>query len=116
ARRHESWSSAGVGRRAISAYLSRYLALAGSQKLSGWNCAITFTGAAGTRSAIHSSTGRQWRAHPNLLPTREKDRCQAVELSPQRVFAAGGGIDLRGGSRGNAALSPAPAFRNVQVP
>ena len=45
------------GRRAISAYLSRYLALAGSQKLSGWNCAITFTGAAGTCSAIHSSTG-----------------------------------------------------------
>ena len=38
-------------------YLFRYLALAGSQKLSGWNCAITFTGAAGTCSAIHSSTG-----------------------------------------------------------
>src|ERR1700737_3974517 len=57
ARRQASWSSGAVGRGAISAYLSRYLALAGSQKLSGWNCAITFTGAAGARSAIHSSTG-----------------------------------------------------------
>jgi hypothetical protein len=30
------------------------LALAGSQKLSGWNCAITFTGVDDMRSAIHS--------------------------------------------------------------
>jgi len=45
ARRQDALSSACVGRRAISAYLSRYLALPGSQKLSGWNCAITFTGA-----------------------------------------------------------------------
>src|SRR5262245_65525006 len=57
ARRQEWSSSVWVGGRAISAYLSRYLALAGSQKLSGRNCAITLTGAAGTRSAIHSSTG-----------------------------------------------------------
>ena len=57
ARRQESSSSTRVGRRAIPTYLSRYLALVGSQKLSGWNCAITFTGAAGTRSAIHSNTG-----------------------------------------------------------
>src|SRR5215469_6438868 len=57
ARRQELFSSARDGRRAISAYLFRYLALAGSQKLSGWNCAITFTGVAGTCSAIHSSTG-----------------------------------------------------------
>src|SRR5207247_2362010 len=57
ARRQDSSSSVCVGWRAISPYLSQYLALAGSQKLSGWNCAITFTGAAGTRSAIHSSTG-----------------------------------------------------------
>src|SRR6516165_7774557 len=35
ARRHESLSSICVGGRAISAYLSRYLALSGSQKLSG---------------------------------------------------------------------------------
>src|SRR5262245_36220126 len=35
ARRQESLSSVCVGGRAISAYLSRYLALAGSQKLSG---------------------------------------------------------------------------------
>src|SRR6516162_6171302 len=55
--RQESPSSVRVGGRAISAYLSRYLALAGSQKLSGRNCAITLTGAAGVRSAIHSSTG-----------------------------------------------------------
>src|SRR5215475_15473229 len=57
ARRQELFSSVDDGRRAISAYLSRYLILAGSQKLSGWNCAITFTGAAATCSAIHSSTG-----------------------------------------------------------
>ena len=56
ARRQESSSSSEVGRRAISAYLSRYLPLPGSQKLSGWNCAITLTGAAGTCSAIQSST------------------------------------------------------------
>src|SRR5262249_37910224 len=41
--RQESPSSVRVGGRAISAYLSRYLALAGSQKLSGRNCAITLT-------------------------------------------------------------------------
>src|SRR5262249_40507203 len=57
ARRQESSSSAWVGRRAMSAYLSRYLALVGSQKLSGWNCSITFSGAVGARFAIHSSTG-----------------------------------------------------------
>jgi hypothetical protein len=47
ARRQELFSSARDGRRAISAYLSRYLALAESQKLSGWNCAITLIGAPG---------------------------------------------------------------------
>src|SRR5262249_23748550 len=57
ARRQDIFSSVRDGRRAISAYLSRYLVLAESQKLSGWNCAITFTGASGTCSAIHSSTG-----------------------------------------------------------
>src|SRR5215831_11859028 len=57
ARRQQSASSMRVGERAISAYLSRYLSVAGSQKLSGRNWAITFTGADGTCSAIHSSTG-----------------------------------------------------------
>ncbi len=57
ARLQEAFSSSDVVRRAISAYLSRYFALPGSQKLSGWNCAITLTGAAGVCSAIHSSTG-----------------------------------------------------------
>ena len=47
ARRQELSSSVSDGRRAISAYLSRYLPLVGSQKLSGWNCAITLIGAAG---------------------------------------------------------------------
>src|SRR6516165_11081480 len=57
ARRQELSSSVCDGRRAISAYLSRYLALVGSQKLSGWNCAITLIGAPGICSAIHSNTG-----------------------------------------------------------
>ena len=35
ARCHEASNSGGVGRRAIAAYLSRYFALPGSQKLSG---------------------------------------------------------------------------------
>jgi len=39
ARRQELLSSVRDGGRAISAYLSRYLVLAESQKLSGWNCA-----------------------------------------------------------------------------
>src|SRR6516225_218990 len=52
ARRQDIFSSVRDGRRAISAYLSRYLALAESQKLSGWN-----TGTAGMCSAIHSNTG-----------------------------------------------------------
>src|SRR6516164_1726281 len=37
ARRQELFNSACDGRRPISAYLSRYLPLVGSQKLSGWN-------------------------------------------------------------------------------
>src|SRR6516162_8542012 len=53
ARRQDIFSSVRDGPRAISAYLSRYLVLPESQKLSGWNCAITLFGA-----AIHSN-GRQ---------------------------------------------------------
>jgi hypothetical protein len=83
ARRQESSSSACVGRRAISAYLSRYLELAGSQKLSGRNWAITFTSADGTRSAIHSNTG--YVQHSTWLGIT---RCRMEKFSPQSAMSA----------------------------
>jgi len=55
-----------------SSYLSRYLTLTGSQKLLGWNCAITFTGAAGTRLATHSRA---------LLYTLEQSPWRGVVLA-----------------------------------
>src|SRR6516164_1370398 len=81
--RQESSSSVRVGGRAISAYLSRYLALAGSQKLSGRNCAITLTGAAGVRSAIHSSTG--YVQHSTWLGIT---KCRIEKSSPQSASSA----------------------------
>src|SRR6266571_2959228 len=78
ARRQDSLSSACVGRRAISAYLPRYLTLAGSQKLSGWNCAITFTGAAGTRS----------EEFVVILPTTQLTQAVAAAENVRRGVAA----------------------------
>src|SRR5262249_17346526 len=59
---------------------------------------------------------RQWRAHPDRLPTREKNWREAVEFDPQRVLAACRKIKQCGDGRGNAELGRAPVLRNVQIP
>jgi hypothetical protein len=59
---------------------------------------------------------RQWRPRPDRLPTREKYRREAVELSPQRVLAAYERIEPGGDRGGDAELGWTPVLRDVQVP
>src|SRR6516164_7114222 len=113
ARRQDIFSSVRDGRRAISAYLSRYLVLAESQKLSGWNCAITFTGASGTCSAIQSSTGyvqhstwlgiTKWRIEKSSPHSAMRSRFLVTVSQYQGVFASAiahrPGPNLKSGSQ-----------------
>src|SRR5262249_42791279 len=116
ARRQDIFSSVRDGRRAISAYLSRYLGFAGSQKLSGWNCAITFTGAAGMCSAIHSNTGyvqhstglgiTKWRIEKSSPHAAMRARFLVTVSQYQGVFANAiahrPGPNLKSGSQTSA--------------
>src|SRR5262249_56857700 len=59
---------------------------------------------------------RQRRVSSDRFPRREKNRSEAIELSPKRILAACRRIELRGDRCGNAELGWAPVLGNVQVP
>jgi hypothetical protein len=56
------------------------------------------------------------RARPDLLPTGQKNRREAVKLGPERIFYACRQIELGGDRRSNAKLGWTPVLRHVQVP
>jgi hypothetical protein len=59
---------------------------------------------------------RQRSACPDVLPTRQKDRHQAIELGPQGFLAAACGIELGSERRGDAELGRPAVLRHVEVP